>query len=188
MTYRLLTGAPLTDDLIADFDRSRVVHQSVDKLYDPSYEPPAPPEPEAKEGENATSDDLSQHPDRVIKNTREATPDDGLATLEQLQAMFRQAGASSGGENAGVRSAYGESYGLIESERTNWYCDRKPEVQMGNGWKIQEEEAEKAKRQQGSWEERVRRGDFEPKYTNFTPLWRCTLECVPCSRTLLRQD
>ncbi|BGP21322.1 endonuclease [Rhodotorula toruloides] len=172
MTYRLLTGAPLTDDLLADFERSRVIHHSVDKLYDPSYEPPAPPELEAKEGENVASDDLSQHPDRVIKNTREATPEDGLATLEHLQAMFRQAGASV------VRSAYGEAYGLVETERSKWYCDRKPEVQMGNGRKVQEEEAEKAKRQRGSWDERVRRGDFEPKYTNFTPLWRCTLDYI----------
>ena len=184
LTYRLLNDAAISQDLIDDFDRSRVVHQSVDKLYDPAYEPPSPPEPEAKEGDEVNSGDLSQHPDRTIKNTREATPDDGLGTFEQLRDMIRGAlsspsGASSAREGGGgtrVRSAYGEAYGLIDSEKERWYCSRKPEVQMGNGWRAPEPEAEKEARRQGEMEERIRRGDFEPVYTNFTPLWRCTLE------------
>lgn len=28
------------------------------------------------------------------------------------------------------------------------------------------------------YDARMHRGDFEPKYTNFTPLWRCTLDYV----------
>lgn len=189
LTYRLLNDAAVSQDLIDDFDRSRVVHQSVDKLYDPAYEPPTPPEPEAKEGDEVNSGDLSQHPDRTIKNTREATPEDGLGTFEQLRDMIRGAlsspsgsssarGGGGGGRGTRVRSAYGEAYGLIASEKERWYCSRKPEVQMGNGWRAPEPEAEKEARRQGEMEERIRRGDFEPVYTNFTPLWRCTLDYI----------
>ncbi|GAA5871919.1 hypothetical protein JCM3774_000728 [Rhodotorula dairenensis] len=193
LTYRLLNDAAVSQELIDDFDRSRVVHQSVDKLYDPAYEPPAPPEPEAKEGDEVNSGDLSQHPDRTIKNTREATPDDGLGTFEQLRDMFRRAMAAPSASSSGspapgraqeghgecrVRSAYGEAYGLIESEQNRWYCSRKPEVQMGNGWRTPESEADESARRRGAWDDRVRRGDFEPIYTNFTPLWRCTLDYI----------
>ncbi|GAA5925215.1 hypothetical protein JCM3775_006397 [Rhodotorula graminis] len=193
MTYRLLTGASISPDLVADFERSRVVHQSVDKIYDPDYVPPEPPAPEPKEGEDVTSDDLSQHPDRIIKNSRPPTEDDGLATLEQLQHLFRHPDYSSTTTDAAaaaaappaapaerrrVRSAYGESYGLVPSESQRWYCARKPEVQMGNGWRVAEPEADVAARLEGSWAERVERGDFEPLYSNFTPLWRCTLDYI----------
>ncbi|GAA5981220.1 hypothetical protein JCM10908_004027 [Rhodotorula pacifica] len=189
LTYRLLNDAAISQELIDDFDRSRVVHQSVDKLYDPSYEPPTPPEPEAKEGDEVNSGDLSQHPDRTIKNTREANDEDGLATFEQLRDMFRRAMSPSAVESddtsptvqkqgSRVRSAYGEAYGLISSEKNRWYCCRKPEVQMGNGWRAPEPEADKAARLRGEMDERIRRGDFEPIYTNFTPLWRCTLDYI----------
>lgn len=94
-----------------------------------------------------------------------------------LSSVAGSAGTSSPDASHGrVRSAYGEAYGLVESEKDRRYCCRKPEVQMGNGWRIEESEAEKQARTEGSWDERVRRGDFEPRYTNFTPLWRCTLE------------
>ncbi|GAA5997232.1 uncharacterized protein JCM10292_000115 [Rhodotorula paludigena] len=181
LTYRLLTGAPIPPDLVDDFERSRCVHFSVDKLHDPSFEPPAPPEPEAKEGEDVASDDLSQHPDRVIKNTRPATDEDGLATLEQLQLLFRHPSSpspSSPFSTRRIRSAYGESYGLVPSERTKWYSSRPPEVQMGNGWRVPEPAEAQAAREEGTWDERVRRGDFEPRYSNFTPLWRCTLDYI----------
>lgn len=181
LTYRLLTGAPIPPDLVDDFERSRCVHFSVDKLHDPSFEPPAPPEPEAKEGEDVASDDLSQHPDRVIKNTRPATDEDGLATLEQLQALFHHPSSpspSSLSSTRRIRSAYGESYGLVPSERTKWYSSRPPEVQMGNGWRVPEPAEAQAAREEGTWDERVRRGDFEPRYSNFTPLWRCTLDYI----------
>ncbi|GAA5898064.1 hypothetical protein JCM8208_000145 [Rhodotorula glutinis] len=188
MTYRLLTGASISPDLVGDFERSRVVHQSVDKIYDPDYVPPEPPAPEPKEGEDVTSDDLSQHPDRIIKNSRLPTEDDGLATLEQLQHLFRHPSSSSSTSTDDattspaparrVRSAYGESYGLVSSESQRWYCARKPEVQMGNGWRVAEPEADVAARLEGSWAERVERGDFEPMYSNFTPLWRCTLDYI----------
>lgn len=183
MTYRLLTDAPVPQDLLDEFERSRVVHQSVDKLYDPSYEPPTPAEPEAKEGDEGNA--AGEDPDRAIKNTRPARTEDGLASFEQLRAIVRRAMGPSGGgagaesttgEPRGVRSAYGEAYGLIPSESDRWYCRRRPEVQMGDAPKVEESEAERDARLQGSWEERVRRGDFEPRYTNFTPMWRCTLE------------
>lgn len=149
------------------------------RSYDPSYEPPEPPAPEPKEGEDVPSDDLSEHPDRIIKNSRPATEADGLATLEKLQALFRYPSSSSAGaDKRRVRSAYGEAYGLVPSQSDRWYCARRPEVQMGNSWRVPEPEADVVERQQGEWAERVRRGDFEPRYSNFTPLWRCTLDYI----------
>ncbi|GAA5895854.1 hypothetical protein JCM5296_006684 [Sporobolomyces johnsonii] len=180
LTYRLLLGAPLPSHLISDLERSTCVHQSVDKLHDPSYEPPAPPEPEAKEGDEAaataSSADPSQDPDKVIKNSRPAAEADGLASLEQLKKLYGyQEGAGSG---SGIRSAYGEAYGLVKGEEDKWYCARSPEVQTASGSKVLPTEKEKEERSRGTWEERVRRGDFEPIYTNFTPLWRCTLDYI----------
>ncbi|GAA5950624.1 hypothetical protein JCM21900_002530 [Sporobolomyces salmonicolor] len=179
LTYRLLLGAPLPSHLISDLERSTCVHQSVDKLHDPSYEPPMPPEPEAKEGDEATATvkaDPSQDPDKVIKNSRPAMEVDGLATLEQLKKLYGyQEGAGSG---LGIRSAYGEAYGLVKGEEDKWYCARSPEVQTANGSKVLPTEKEKEERSRGTWEERFRRGDFEPIYTNFTPLWRCTLDYI----------
>ncbi|GAA5820510.1 hypothetical protein JCM3770_002280 [Rhodotorula araucariae] len=178
MTYRLLTGAPIPPELVDDFERSRVVHMSVDKIYDPTFELPEPPAPEPKEGEDVASGDLSQHADRIIKNSRSPTDGDGLATLEQLKALFRYPARGAAADEPRVRSAYGEAHGLVPSEASRWYCARRPEVQMGDGWRVPEPPADIAARQQGSWDERVRRGDFEPLYSNFTPLWRCTLDYI----------
>jgi RNA exonuclease NGL2 len=140
---------------------------------------------------------LSQHPDRVIKNSRAGREEDGLAGLDELKALFGW-GKQEEGERKGVRSAYGELYGKITDEEGKWYVDRNPEVQSGSGWKVVEDPKVVEARKQGTWEERVKRGDWEPMWTNcafdllvlirarvltdfraVTPLWRCTLEYVP---------
>ncbi|GAA6038585.1 hypothetical protein JCM8097_009432 [Rhodosporidiobolus ruineniae] len=175
LTYRLAVSpsASIPPSLLADFERSRVVHHSVSKLYDPSFEPPTPPAEEAKEGEGDGSDDPTLPRDKPIKNSRPGTKEeDGIVGLDELRALFALAGPE------GARSAYGEAYGKCDGQERRWYCDRKPGVQAGNGWKVPEPEEEKAKRMEGSWEERIRRGDFEPIYSNFTPLWRCTLDYI----------
>ncbi|GAA6002709.1 hypothetical protein JCM10207_007637 [Rhodosporidiobolus poonsookiae] len=194
LTYRLAVSpsATIPDSLLSEFERSRVVHHSVEKLYNPDFVPPSPPEAEAKEGEEAASasastapadpspyasdaleDPTAPHHGKPIKNSRPGTVDeDGIVGLDALRALYAAGG------DAGARSAYGEAYGLCPSQEGKWYCDRKPEVQAGNGWREQESEEEKAKRREGTWDERVKRGDFEPLYSNFTPLWRCTLDYI----------
>lgn len=159
MTYRLLMGLPLTPAQEGDLSRSTVVHQSVDKLHDPSFVPP--PEDEATKQADADGirdGNLSQHPDKVIRNAREGGEGDGLVGLEEVKRLF--------GEGGGVRSAYGEGYGRVEGEMEQWYGERLPEVQSGSGWILKESEEVKEARRVGSWEERVRRGDFEPRFTN----------------------
>lgn len=205
LTYRLSVSpsSPLPANLLTNFERSRVVHHTVSKLHDPSFEPPAPPEAEPQEGDTPAAEPGFDDPTAPlltpIRNSRPGNfEDDGIADLDTLRSLFTSVAGEGG---SGTRSAYGEAYGLCEGEARRWYCDRKPEVQAGNGWRVEETEEEKAKRRVGEWEERVKRGDFEPKFSNcafpllvlcqntlltrgppfraVTPLWRCTLEWVP---------
>lgn len=169
-TYRLLLGLPLTSSQEADITRSTLIHESVDKLYDANFVS-SPPNPLA-DADGIRGGNLSQHPDRVIKNAREGTEEDGLASLEDLKGMFKLEGE--------VRSAYGEVGGRLKEDggRDRCYVDRPEGVQSASGWKIKEDEKVVEERKKGEWGDRVRRGDFEPKYTNFTPLWRCTLDYI----------
>lgn len=98
-----------------------------------------------------------QDPDKVIKNCRDGAVEDGLVGVEGLRKLF--------GEK-GVRSAYGEVGGLVEGEEGKWYVDRPGEVQSGNGWAVKEDPKVVEERKKGSWEEKVKRGDFEPMWTN----------------------
>ncbi|GAA5858788.1 hypothetical protein JCM8547_004988 [Rhodosporidiobolus lusitaniae] len=183
LTYRLAISpsSSLPPPFLADFERSRVVHHSVDKFWDPSFEPPTPAQAEPKEGEDQL-DDPTEPKEKPIKNSRPGNEqEDGIVSLDTLRGLFARAtgvGEGEEGEGKGVRSAYGEAYGKCPGEERRWYVDRKPEVQAGNGWRAQESEEEKEKRREGMWEERVKRGDFEPVYSNFTPLWRCTLDYI----------
>ncbi|KAL8292268.1 hypothetical protein RQP46_001734 [Phenoliferia psychrophenolica] len=171
-TYRLVMGLPLTEAQIGDIARSTVVHQSVDKLHDKGYV--APPEDEAAkrkaDAQGIHDGNLSQHPDRIITSARPGEDADGLIDLDALKELY--------GEVSGIRSAYGEAYGTIPSEEGRWYVDRPPEVASGSGWAVPEDPEVVKKRKQGTREECIRRGDFEPKWSNFTPLWRCTLDYI----------
>lgn len=104
-----------------------------------------------------------QDPDKVIKNCRAGVEEDGLGDLDALKKLY---GYGGGGERA--RSAYGEVGGLIEGEEGKWYVDRKGEVQSAVAAAEAEEEQPEAveDRKKGSWDEKVRRGDFEPMWTN----------------------
>ncbi|GAA5988561.1 hypothetical protein JCM11641_004604 [Rhodosporidiobolus odoratus] len=192
LAYRLAVSPSSTipDALLADFERSRVVHHSVDKLHNPDFEPPTPAQAEAKEGEESadTKDgdgDASDNPTlprtKPIKNSRPPNEDgsDGIATLDELRELFSSSFSSSASTTSeGAQSAYGDAYGLCDGQQGRWYCDRPPGVQAGNGWKVEEKREEWEKRQEGEWEERIKRGDFEPRFSNFTPLWRCTLDYI----------
>lgn len=164
---------PLTPAQIGDIERSTVVHESVDKLHDKAYV--TPPEDEATKQSDADGirdENLSQHPDRVIKNARPAEDKDGLVGIEALRALYGYAEGE--GE---VRSAYGEAFGKVKGEEGKTYSDRTPEVGSGSGWAVTEDPEVVRKRKEGTWEERVRRGDFEVRWSNFTPLWRQSAPC-----------
>lgn len=173
ITYRLLLGVPLTAADSADLARSTVIHQSVDLLHDPDWSPP--PQTEAqlsakhhsvRSGQTISADEDDE--DKVIKNCRDATSEDGLATLEQLRELYSVAT-----DVGPVRSAYGEIGGLITSEEGKWYVDRLGEAQGVNDPEVRPEHVAQAiaeRKACGSLEERVRRGDFEPMWTNCEPL------------------
>ena len=147
------------------------MHQSVDKFYDPTYVPPVEEESIKKAAaDSIRGGDLSQHPDKVIRNSRTPEEGDGLAELEELKRLF---GYSEGGEGGGgeIRSAYGENYGKIPSEESNTYIDRTPEVASGSGWVIKEDPEVVRKRKIGTREEKIKRGDWEPKWTNCELIW-----------------
>lgn len=174
ITYRLLLGVPLTAGDYADLMRSTVIHQSVDLLHDPNWTPP--PQSEAqlnakhhsvRSGQTITADEDDE--DKVIKNCRAATTADGLASLEELQQLYAAAT-----ETGPIRSAYGEIGGRFASEEGKWYVDRLGEAQGANDPVLDAErlaQAIKARKESGSMEERVRRGDFEPMWTNCGYSW-----------------
>ncbi|SGY34300.1 BQ5605_C002g01608 [Microbotryum silenes-dioicae] len=164
ITYALLKRVPLTPSQTHAFEASCVIHQSVDKIYNPSYETMNDVK-EVAEGEEATED-----PDKVIKNSRAANEADGLVSLDEFKPLYESL--------PHVRSAYGEIHGLFTEEQAQWYVERPPDVESSQGWKIIEDPRAVEQRRQGSWEERVARGDFEPMYTNYTPLWRCCLDYI----------
>lgn len=168
LSYKLLKGItkniPIEQE--KDLEKSTVVHQSVDLLHDKDWVAPPPPDtdanapvPAAFSLRKGTNQDPASDPDRIITNSRPPLPSDGLASLSELQSLMSWVGED-------VRSAYGEGYGKCKGEEGKWYVDRKPEVQSGSGWLIEELMEVKEKRKEGDWKERVRRGDFEPMWTN----------------------
>lgn len=200
LPYALLHSLPPTPRQISGLQHSSVIHATVDKLHDPDYFNPtytrstpgaikiiadkAAEDEGVKEG-NAKETD----PDKVIRNARPAELDDGLASLGDLQRLY---------EGEAVRSAYGTSAGLVEGMEGEYYSARLPEVQDGTAEVVVEHQGDVEARAVGTYEERVKRGDFEPIYTNcestksfdgetadllhaVTPLWRCTLEWVSSS-------
>jgi hypothetical protein len=76
-----------------------------------------------------------------------------LADIEKIKKLY---GYKEGG--SGIRSAYGENYGLLTGEEENWYCSRGSEVQNGNDPKPKLTKEEIRARSEGaSWEDRVAR-------------------------------
>jgi len=165
-TYALLKGVPLSPGQVDDLRRSMVVHQSVDKLHDPSFVAPA-----EAEAEGTVDPNEEQDPDKVLRNCRVPGEADGIPSLEQLQRLFARE------ETGGIRSAYGEVGGVVEPSLSgDWYCRRNPGVEDGQRGYVPEEEAIAKSRLEGRTDERIKRGDFELSYTNYTPCWRCSLE------------
>ncbi|KAG0143883.1 hypothetical protein CROQUDRAFT_660684 [Cronartium quercuum f. sp. fusiforme G11] len=93
--------------------------------------------------------------DRVFKDVRKPKISDELFDLIELQKICG---------NSDWISLYG-TFGIkMESENGNRFIDR---------------EEQKSKIREGKGEEdEIESGDWEPMWTNFTPLWRCTLDYI----------
>lgn len=156
------------------------MHQSVDKKYDPTFVSIALPVPEAREGEDEEGVALSTDPDKVIRNARQAKEEDGMIDLDEFKRLFDWhpppsssaptslpdlQSAEKVAESRTV-SAYGSIAHWFPSLEDQTYVDRTPEVHSTSGWVIPEDLVEKARRKEGGLSDRVRRGDFEPKWTN----------------------
>lgn len=193
---------PVQSDLLR---RSTVVHHSVDKKYDPDYVSPdyVPPElrvtPDEVEGDEAGEVDDE---DKTVRNSREGRAEDGLIGLEEFKTLFNYLDPDASYASnvpAGsfyssrslieikleflnkriTRSAYGSiGHHFADNFAGNYYFNRSPGVHTTKGCIVPEDVKTIERRKAGGIEERIRRGDFEPQWTNFTPLWRCTLEYV----------
>lgn len=109
-------------------------------------------------------------PDKVTRNARPAVEGDGLLDLPGFKRLFNWHDgelAESQREFPELISAYGSISHLLPAFEGNRYGERAPEIfsttaEMG----AEEEPAVKAQRSAGSTHARVRRGDFEPQWTN----------------------
>jgi hypothetical protein len=150
--YRLLTGAPLTSAQEEDLALSSVVHTTVDKLSEKGC------------SEKLDEEDVGESgvdPDRVLSGCRPASIEDGLLSLGELKGLFSATSAVDQ-----PRSLYGQSHGLVEGEKGNFYGERAEGMHLVS-------ETQEAKRDglASAWdglvteEERIIRGYYEPKWS-----------------------
>ncbi|OAV89432.1 hypothetical protein PTTG_05986 [Puccinia triticina 1-1 BBBD Race 1] len=95
--------------------------------------------------------------DRVFKDVRPSRPEDGLFDLQELEELF--------GSRRWL-SLYGNWADKMINEEGNWFKDRPEFKDPGQNGKLVP-----CLDQLGS-------GQYEPMWTNFTPLWRCTLDYI----------
>ncbi|KAF8332341.1 Endonuclease/exonuclease/phosphatase [Cantharellus anzutake] len=170
--YNLLVRNPLTARHAKDISASHVIHMSIDPSIQPSSASTEKGgEEEGEEGAAAISDAQDRggenaegkekeepDPDRVFTNTRNALPEDGLMSAEELEKIFWSFPP--------LRSAYDEGHdkifglgvtsGSLDLERTfAARLDEKDKLQYLG-----------------------RKGMNEPMYTNFTHYWRLTLDYI----------
>jgi hypothetical protein len=133
-----------------------VVHSSVDKLSETGGGEKLE---EQDEGESGVD------PDRVLTGCRPASIEDGLLSLDELKGLFTATACVDQ-----PRSLYGQSYGLIESEKGNYYGERAEGMYLvGETGEVKPESSESAGAAYPE-EERVMKGYYEPKWS----------ECIHC--------
>ncbi|KAM0793483.1 hypothetical protein ACM66B_000924 [Microbotryomycetes sp. NB124-2] len=177
-SYVLLKGVELSEEQRTDLSKSTVVHQSVDKLYEADVTT-AEIGQEGEEGEEGAQEGTQgqsgeeEDEDKVIKNCRLPTDDDGLASLTELTSLF----GIKNQEHARAVSAYGQIGALIESEAGKQYGDRDSGVYSGEsgGPRTTNKKDDKTDLDMDA---RISRGDFEPMWSNFTPLWRLSIDYI----------
>ncbi|KAK4057680.1 RNA exonuclease ngl2 [Microbotryomycetes sp. JL221] len=195
-TYRILMGIDLTDEQKKELARSTVIHKTVDDLYKPEWERPLADqqqtdtgtstpreandsnrqsdvgEGDEDESQQATPDEEDE--DKVIKNCRLATQEDGLASLEDLVTLIRGQNAEDGERPI---SAYGQIGGLLPSEKGKQYGDRDSGVYSGETGTVVDSRDD-ALEGTPDQETRIKHGHYEPMWTNFTPLWRLAIDYI----------
>ncbi|KAI7963536.1 hypothetical protein MJO29_003963, partial [Puccinia striiformis f. sp. tritici] len=95
--------------------------------------------------------------DRVFKDVRPSRPEDGLFNLQELVELF--------GPHRWL-SLYGNWADKMIGEEDNWFKDRAQFKEKG-----EKEQVTPCGDELGS-------GQYEPMWTNFTPLWSCTLDYI----------
>jgi len=137
-TYKLMTGEALTAHNCEELQISSVVHKSVDEAREKRGTDDAEDEGEEEEEEEEEEEQESEEKDdQMIKNCRRALPEDGLLSLGELIQLHdlsqpRPQSSSSHDDdsqqyighkpNAGLTSAYGANYGLLEeSQEGNFF-------------------------------------------------------------------
>lgn len=149
-------------EMLAAWEKSRVVHRSIDEQAEAAVDTEEDQEEEEEEEEDSEEQQNEngdeEDPDRILHNCRPATDQDALLTFEELRELYKSLHAEGG------LSLYGNQ--VIPGEEDNTFGTRWTE-QTG-GWP----------RPEGRQGLGQTPGDWEPKYTNVTPLWRCTLDYI----------
>ncbi|MBW0462938.1 hypothetical protein O181_002653 [Austropuccinia psidii MF-1] len=139
-SYRLLSGAEMSEREKLIVNESCLVHKSVDQLFDQA----------SRQYVTFEGDE-----DRVFKDVRQAETVDGLFDLEELRSIYGPWSWS---------SLYGTWGAKMPDEENNRFKDRLDQRQ------------EPASILSSDFDIKV--GKYEPMWTNFTPLWRCTLDYI----------
>lgn len=135
------------------WSRSAVIHKSLDESAATDADQEVDEGEEEEEQQQGDNNAQGQDdPDRILHNCREARPEDGLLSVEELQSLY-----TSLRPEGGV-SLYDAS--AIPGEEENTFGTR---WQEQAGWERPSVDAP---------------GVAEPCYTNVTPLWRCTLDYI----------
>lgn len=169
-TYRLMTGASLSDAQIDAFNNSSVVHKTLDEYHVRQRQAQAAGNgengedadedmDEDEEGENkkgkqnkevATGETYAQpegDEDRVLKNTRPARESDDLLSLDEIKAVYNK-------YRQNMWSIYGRYYGLLDSEKGNVFGERSAASDL------------RANFDDATRLQHVQEGYFEPAWTN----------------------
>lgn len=153
--------------MVEAWEKSRVVHRSMDEAAaaaaaassssaDAANKEEAEDEEEEEEEEKQGGEE--EDPDRILHNCRPATEADALLTFEELRQLFKTL------HPRGGLSLYDRQ--TIPGQDDNIFGTRWAEQTGGWSRPVGREQIGQAP------------GDGEPKYTNVTPLWRCTLDYI----------
>ena len=167
VTYRLMTGAKLSEEQIEALKLSTVVHASCDEARrneaketdetgnSDGFLQSISGEGGNEEGEKKIKEEEYAQPegddDKILKSTRPARPSDELLSLKELQAAYHP---WNGGK---ILSVYGIHYGRLKSEAGNFFGERMLPTIQGKGAIVPADDGK---------DPRIGEGYFEPAYTN----------------------
>lgn len=199
MPYSLLMHEPLSLQQIQDLEISKVVHESVDKIWDPKFVPGGADRVEkgGEEGDEKEEGEEEDPEHKIIRNARAGTEIDGLMSVETMLRLYgwstpeiEASTSSSPPETISLSSlnrlpsfpppvsAYGSLSYLFTSFTGKRYEDRPPLIRRGHTTSLPADIELHRLRSLATHDEKLRSGAYEPMYTNFTPLWRLSLDYI----------